>query len=291
LTQRKQVSVSQSFVTGVSAHQPETPCLPALDDSGLAHTLTTRPAPPGPTWWDLLPLGTAPAHSPVFFGGKQTADAFIGAFRAGILPMPEPFDQNHSLTRFLLKMRGLPWHCPDPRSGIPAGSVRAESELRRRMRRCGWTTTMNTRFDEVVARCRRPDSWNFWITDDHRSAYLELHALGWAHSLEVWDSDVLVGGLFGVLIGGIFYPASMFHARSNASKMAFVDLDARFTAAGGRLIDCGGFMQYHLRSLGAREIPRDEYLAVLRAVRDDDIRLITGRLPVARLAPAGTKMR
>jgi leucyl/phenylalanyl-tRNA--protein transferase len=243
-------------------------------------TFTTRPSPPGPTWWDLLPLDVAPARTAVFFGGVQTAESFVAAFRAGVFPMPPPFDHSRPHLRLLFGLRGLPWLCPDPRTGVPAGSARAEAELRRRMRKYGWTTTMNTRFDEVVA---------FWITDKHRAVYSELHALGWAHSLEVWDGGDLVGGLFGVLIGGIFYPASLFHTRSNASKVAFVDLDARFTAAGGRLIDCGGFAGYHLTSLGVREISRAEFLATLREVRDDDIRLRTDRLPVARLAPAGAK--
>jgi leucyl/phenylalanyl-tRNA--protein transferase len=281
---------SYSDVATGSVSRPQKQHRPADDHADLAEsqTVTAQVPPPGPTWWDLLPLDAAPARTPVFFGGFQTAESFIAAFRAGILPMPPPFDQSNRALKFLAAVRGLPWHCPDPRTGVPAGSVRAEPELRRRMRKYGWTTTMNARFDEVTARCSRPGSWNFWLTEKHRAVYSDLHALGWAHSLEVWDGDELVGGLFGVLVGGVFYPASLFHTRSNASKMAFVDLDARFTVAGGRLIDCGGFTGDHLSSLGVRGIPRAEFLATLREVRDDNVRLVTDRLPIARLAPAGT---
>ncbi|MBX6390113.1 MAG: leucyl/phenylalanyl-tRNA--protein transferase [Frankia sp.] len=240
-------------------------------------TLTPRVDPPGPTWWDTLPLTDAPVHAPVAVGGRPTPDALIGAYRAGVFPWPtgEPRPGRR-------RAPGLPWWCPDPRAVIPAGGVHVSSSLRRRLRSCGWTTTMNRRFDEVVLRCRRtpPD---VWITDGLRAGYAGLHALGWAHSLEVWDGDELVGGIFGILVGGVFIGESMFHARTDASKAALADLDARLAAAGGRLIEVQ-FLTDHLASLGAVEIPRPAYLATLRAVRDADVRLETAELPVLRLA-------
>src|SRR4030095_13787655 len=94
-----------------------------------------------------------------------------------------------------------------------------------------------------------------------------LHRLGWAHSLEVWDGGALVGGLYGVMLGGVFTGESMFHRTSDASKVALVDLVARFAEAGGSLIDVQ-LVTPHLASLGARELPRGDYLALLRQVRD-----------------------
>jgi len=256
-------------------------------------SLTERPSLPGPSWWDTLPLVAGPADGPVVVGGSPTPSALIGAYRAGVFPWPlPPLDENllaagSQLAQVLRRRRRapeLPWWCPDPRAVIPAGAVRASRSLRRRVRSCGWTTTIDARFAEVVTRCRRTGT-DVWITDELRAGYARLHALGWAHSVEVWDGDELAGGVFGVLVGGVFVGESMFHDHADASKIALLDLDARFTAAGGRLHDVQ-LATDHLRTLGAIEIPRADYLAVLRAVRDDDVRLVTDRLPVARLAPA-----
>jgi leucyl/phenylalanyl-tRNA--protein transferase len=256
-------------------------------------TRTTRPSPPGPSWWDTLPLASAPADGPVVLGGSPTPQALIGAYRAGAFPWPlppleaPPPGEPPRLDRLLGRRRAqpvLPWWCPDPRAVIPAGAVRASRSLRRRLRSCGWTTTLDRAFDAVVTRCRRTGT-DIWITDELRAGYTRLHALGWAHSLEVWAGDELVGGVFGILVGGVFVGESMFHASTDASKAALVDLDARLAAAGGRLLDVQ-LATDHLRTLGAVEIPRAEYLATLRAARDDDVRLVTDRLQVARLAAA-----
>ncbi|MDT3441110.1 MULTISPECIES: leucyl/phenylalanyl-tRNA--protein transferase [unclassified Pseudofrankia] len=261
-------------------------------------SLTARPAPCGPSWWDTLPLTEGQADGPVALGGSATPDALIGAYRAGVFPWPSEDAQtgwqSHQLALALRavgrglvrrpRLGDLPWWCPDPRAVIPAGTVRAARSLRGRIRSCGWTTTVDRAFDEVVTRCRRAAP-EIWITDELRAGYAQLHALGWAHSLEVWAADRLVGGAFGILIGGVFVGESMFHDETDASKIAMVDLDARFAAAGGRLLDVQ-IASDHLRTLGAVEISRDRYLATLRAVRDDDIRLVTDQLPVNRLLPA-----
>ncbi|ONH28145.1 leucyl/phenylalanyl-tRNA--protein transferase [Pseudofrankia asymbiotica] len=260
-------------------------------------SLTARPAQRGPSWWDTLPLAEGPPDGPVALGGSATPDALIGAYRAGVFPWPTEDVQTARQSRqFTLAPRAvgrgrgrrsrlgtLPWWCPDPRAVIPVGTVRAVRSLRARIRSCGWTTTMDRAFDEVVGHCRRTPP-EVWITDELRAGYAQLHALGWAHSLEVWAADRLVGGTFGILVGGVFVGESMFHGETDASKIALVDLDARFAAAGGRLHDVQ-IASDHLRTLGAVEIPRDRYLATLRAVRDDDIRLVTDQLPVDRLLP------
>jgi leucyl/phenylalanyl-tRNA--protein transferase len=115
-----------------------------------------------------------------------------------------------------------------------------------------------------------------------RTAYQRLHDLGDVHSLEVWAGGELVGGLYGVGVGGVFTGESMFHLASDASKVALVDLAARLTAAGGCLIDVQ-MVTPHLASLGARDLPRAEFLDLLARVRDDRVRMATDRLPVARL--------
>nr|WP_311447540.1 leucyl/phenylalanyl-tRNA--protein transferase [Frankia nepalensis] len=266
--------------------------------------LTARPDPPGPSWWDDLALEAAPADAPVAVGGRPTPETLIGAYRAGAFPWPsEDVTAVVGMHRLVLHLLAagarvgllhgrrprpgdLPWWCPQPRAVIPAGGVRASASLRRRVRSCGWTTTVNRCFDEVVARCRRTGP-EVWITDELRAGYARLHTLGWAHSVEVWDGEELVGGQFGILVGGVHVGESMFHARTDASKVALLDLDARFTAAGGSLIDVQ-IATDHLRGLGAVEIPRGAYLATLRAVRDADVRLVTDQLPVARLAAPRT---
>ncbi|MCK9875812.1 leucyl/phenylalanyl-tRNA--protein transferase [Frankia sp. Ag45/Mut15] len=180
----------------------------------------------------------------------------------------------------------LPWWSPDPRAVIPAGGVRVSRSLRKRLRGCGWTTSIDEAFVDVVRGCQR-DGTSGWITDELLDGYAELHALGWAHSIEVWDGDELVGGMYGVGIGGVFAGESMFHARTDASKIALADFDARFRAGGGVLLDVQ-LTTEHLISLGARDVPRRDYLAVLAKVRDDDVRLTRDRLPVSRLAPPTT---
>jgi leucyl/phenylalanyl-tRNA---protein transferase len=115
-----------------------------------------------------------------------------------------------------------------------------------------------------------------------RTAYRRLHQLGHAHSLEVWDGDRLVGGLYGIGVGGVFTGESMFHLATDASKVALVDLAARFAEAGGRLIDVQ-VVTPHLATLGARDLPRAEFLALLARVRDHPVRLASDRRPVARL--------
>jgi leucyl/phenylalanyl-tRNA--protein transferase len=164
--------------------------------------------------------------------------------------------------------------------------VRCTRSLRARLRNSGWETTVDRAFAAVLAGCAdRPGGLReggTWITGPMRAAYQHLHDLGHAHSLEVWAGGELVGGLYGVGVGGVFTGESMFHLASDASKVALVDLTARLTAAGGRLIDVQ-MVTPHLASLGARDLPRAEFLDLLARVRDDPVRMATDRLPVARL--------
>jgi leucyl/phenylalanyl-tRNA--protein transferase len=165
--------------------------------------------------------------------------------------------------------------------------VTVSRSLRVRLRRSGWETTVDRAFAAVLAGCaaRRGDlrEGGTWITPPMRVAYQRLHDLGHAHSLEVWAGAELVGGLYGVAVGGVFTGESMFHLATDASKVALVDLADRLAGAGGRLIDVQ-MVTPHLASLGARDLPRAEFLDLLAEVRDQPVHLPTDRLPVARLA-------
>jgi leucyl/phenylalanyl-tRNA--protein transferase len=194
------------------------------------------------------------------------------AYRHGIFPWPH-------------EGMPLPWFSPDPRSLIPVGSVRVSRSLRSRLRSCGWTATVDAAFGDVVAACGsapRDDDEGTWIVPEMQSSYEELHALGWAHSVEVWSGDELVGGLYGVQVGGCFTGESMFRVAPDASKVALIELDERFGAAGGTLIDCQ-LPTDHLASMGACAVERPVFLDALAAVRDDDVRMELDPLPVARL--------
>jgi leucyl/phenylalanyl-tRNA--protein transferase len=216
----------------------------------------------------------AGAGGVVGIGADLEPETLVHAYRQGIFPWPHPGTP-------------LPWFSPDPRGVLLPDGLRVSRSLRQRLRHCGWQTTVDAAFDQVIAACaERGDGEGTWITARMRAAYRRLHRLGWAHSLEVWDGAALVGGLYGLGIGGVFTGESMFHRASDASKVALVDLVARFAEAGGSLIDVQ-LVTPHLASLGARELPRRVYLSLLRQARDDPVRLAEDRRPVATLAADG----
>src|SRR5262249_38425631 len=180
----------------------------------------------------------------------------------------------------------LLWWSPDPRAAIPVGGVHLTRSLRKTLRNSGWTTTVSRRFAAVVQHCRDGRA-SAWITPALAAAYQELHSLGFAHSIEVWDGDQLIGGNFGVLVGAVFAGESMFHLRADASKVALVDLAFRFRHGGGTLLD-SQVSTPHMQRLGAVDIPRDEYLALLDRTRDTLLHLDDTRQPVHRLPPCPT---
>ena len=127
---------------------------------------------------------------------------------------------------------------------------------------------VNTAFDEVIDACADPTRDGFWIEDHVRSSYADLHRLGWAHSVEAWRGETLVGGLYGVAIGGLFAGESMFHRERDASKVALVGLVERLEdGVEGRLLDVQ-WRTDHLATLGVIEVPRVDYLARLRRALD-----------------------
>ncbi len=270
--------------------------------------LTGPPRHPGRSLWDAVgeadPAG--PGDGPVAFGGDLSPATLVGAYRRGVFPWPlddpataadtpghrEQAAAGRRLPNLSRDARGradLAWWSPDPRGVLPVGRVHVSDSLFKRMRASDWTTTLDRAFADVVHGCGQ-GSRRTWITPELAGAYLELHLLGWAHSVEVWKGDELIGGMFGVLVGGAFMAESMFHVCTDASKIALVDFDARFAPVGGRLVDVQ-FVTAHARSMGAVEIPRERFLAALRQARDADVRLGRDRLPVNRLAELARQAR
>jgi leucyl/phenylalanyl-tRNA---protein transferase len=234
--------------------------------------LARAPEPVPASAWLLPDPQEADEDGVVGVGADLAPGTLVDAYRRGMFPWPHPGIP-------------LPWFSPDPRGVLEADRVHVSRSLRRRLRGCGWSTTVDTAFRAVVAGCAadRGDGQGSWITSAMARAYVRLHDLGWAHSVEVWDGDQLVGGVYGVQIGGVFTGESMFHRATDASKVALLDLVTRFHAAGGRLVDVQ-LTTPHLRSLGARDLPRPDYLEVLTGAKQLDVRLTTGARPVTRLA-------
>jgi leucyl/phenylalanyl-tRNA--protein transferase len=247
--------------------------------------------------WDRVPVGGNPS-SPVAVGGNLDVTTLAGAYRRGIFPWPPGNPQEAAelrerfgpavtsgaianLTPDRPATLDLPWWNPDPRAVILAGSLHLSRSLRAVLRGCGWTTTVDRGFADVVLRCAEGRA-SAWITPSLVDGYTRLNALDIAHSLEVWAGEELVGGVYGVLVGGAFMAESMFHHRSNASKVALGDLAHRLDQAGVALIDIQ-FATTHLRAMGAVEIPREQFLSVLLDVRDEKIQLDTDRRTVDRL--------
>lgn len=178
-------------------------------------------------------------------GADLEPGTLLAAYRTGVFPMP-------------IRRGVMGWWSPDPRGIIPLDGLRVSRSLRRSCRR--FEIRVDTAFAQVIAGCadrRRPGAW---IDRSIRSAYTRLHELGWAHSIEVWDHDGnLAGGLYGVSIGGLFAGESMFHRQTDASKVALVALVKMLVGAGAELLDVQ-WATPHLKSLGAVEIPREQYL-------------------------------
>jgi leucyl/phenylalanyl-tRNA---protein transferase len=185
-------------------------------------------------------------------GGDLEPSTLIEAYRRGIFPWPV---EEHELL----------WWSPDPRAILPPQAPHVSRSLARTLRRARFRLTLNAAFADVVAACADRDET--WITPAVREAYVRLHRLGWAHSVEVWALDgTLIGGLYGVAVGALFSAESMFHRATDASKVALVALAQRARTVGTTLLDVQ-VPSAHLTSLGARTIPRAEYLARLaRAV-------------------------
>lgn len=187
----------------------------------------------------------------VALGGRVSADTLITALHHGAFPWTgKP---------------PVPWCSPDPRAVFDPAAVRVPRSLRKTLRNSGLRVTYDTALADVIVACAatpRHGRHGTWITRNLVRAWITLHQAGLYHSVEVWRGDTLVGGLLGVALGDAFFGDSMFHRERDASKVGFVTLARDLSAAGYRLID-GQAPTPHLERLGARTVPRAEYLALL----------------------------
>ncbi len=176
---------------------------------------------------------------------KLTPELLLQAYRAGVFPMAEENGEIY-------------WYSPDPRCIFEFDRFRVSRSLRQIVRRKTFEPRVNTAFDEVIRTCAERAEGT-WISDEIIAVYTELHRRGYAHSVESWQDQRLVGGLYGVAIGGVFFGESMFHRVTDASKVALVVLVERLKDRGFGLLDVQ-WSTAHLESFGAVEIPREEYL-------------------------------
>lgn len=207
--------------------------------------------PPSSPW--QLDLGQAtPQDDLVGIGADLEPGTLLMAYRGGLFPMGLGDD-------------GTPptgWWSPDPRGVLLPGQVKVSRSLRKSLRL--FDIRVDTAFSEVMALCADPSREGRWITAEMTAAYTNLHELGWAHSVEAWHGGELLGGLYGLAVGGLFAGESMFHLATDASKCALVGLTDLVFADGDprRIIDVQ-WATPHLTSLGVTEIARGDYLARL----------------------------
>jgi len=198
--------------------------------------------------------GRADSDGFLAVGGDLRPGTLLLAYRNGIFPWT-----THPIT----------WWSPDPRAIIPLDGVHVSRSLRKVLQRERFRLSLDQAFRQVMEGCAkpRPGREETWISPQFISAYCRLHELGHAHSVEVWQDGTLAGGLYGVSIGGFFAGESMFSAVRDASKVALVTTSQKLRASGFTLFDVQ-LMTPHLKSMGAVEIPRDEYLRRLAAATE-----------------------
>ena len=213
------------------------------------------PREPEPTRWVFADLRDPRADGLlddlVAMGADLEPGTLLAAYRRGLFPMPGESPHDPML-----------WFCPTQRGVLPLDGLKVSRSLRRSAR--DFEIRIDTAFEEVVAGCADPRRPQGWIDESIMAAYVALHRLGWAHSVEAWRDGRLAGGLYGVAIGGLFAGESMFHRERDASKVALMGLvdalvDGDPAAAADRLLDVQ-WKTPHLASLGVIEIPRTAYL-------------------------------
>jgi leucyl/phenylalanyl-tRNA---protein transferase len=206
------------------------------------------PIEPPATPWQFPTVDKVDETGLVGVGADHEPGTILAAYRGGLFPMPIEPDGP------------MGWWSPDPRGVLPLDQLRVSRSLRRSIR--SFEFRVNSSFTQVLDLCADPRRDHGWIDSNIRDAYLTLHELGWVHSVETWQDGHLVGGLYGVAIGGFFAGESMFHLVSDASKAALVALVTALADGEPRLIDVQ-WRTAHLRSLGAVEWPRSRYLEAL----------------------------
>lgn len=202
---------------------------------------------------EFPPINTASAEGIIAFGGDLSTKRLVYAYKNGIFPWFE----DDSL---------IIWWSPNPRMVLFPNNLRITKSMKQVIKSDRFVVTFNKAFMDVISNCskiKRGGQDGTWITNDMVEAYIKLYEIGVAKSVEVWENDILVGGLYGIDLGNVFCGESMFAKVSNASKVAFITLVEKLQAEDYKLIDCQVYTD-HLASLGAEEIPRDEFLSILK---------------------------
>ncbi|GAC1477740.1 MAG: leucyl/phenylalanyl-tRNA--protein transferase [Acidimicrobiales bacterium] len=203
------------------------------------------PLEPPPSEWQMPDPRLADGDL-VAVGADLRPGTILAAYRSGLFPMPVEGQ--------------LAWWSPDPRAILEPATLRVTKSLRRSGAR--FEIRVDTAFDDVIGACADPRRPGGWISGAIRAAYVELHRLGWAHSVEAWAGTTLAGGLYGVAIGGLFAGESMFHHQTDASKVALMGLVSLLGP--DALVDVQ-WQTPHLQSLGVIEVPREAYLSRVEA--------------------------
>jgi len=186
------------------------------------------------------------------FGGDLSVARLSLAYQRGIFPW---FSEGEPIV----------WYSPDPRMVLFLEELKISKSMRQLLKKHPYTISFNKDFEQVIEACQRiprKEQQGTWITKAMKAAYIEMHKVGLAKSVEVWKGETLVGGLYGIDLGQMFCGESMFSLESNTSKIALINLTAQLIQANYKLIDCQIYNP-HLASLGAREIPRKEFLKYL----------------------------
>ncbi len=214
---------------------------------------------PDPTVWP--DVSQTASDGILAIGGDLTSRRLVEAYQRGIFPWYS---------------EGLPilWHCPDPRFVLVPSKLHVPKSLEKQVKRGLYEVRLDTAFEQVIDACgktKRPGQRGTWITRDMRAAYVKLHALGLAHCAEAWLDGQLVGGLYGISLGSMFYGESMFARAPDASKVAFVTMVRHLVSLGIGLIDCQQETE-HLARFGAEGWERDDFVAeVTRRVKDPTV--------------------
>ena len=205
-----------------------------------------------PRTYTFPPLEAASPEGLLAVGGDLNPDRLLSAYRQGVFPW---FSDGQPIL----------WWSPDPRAILYPADLHISRSLRKSLRTQGFAVTADRAFDDVIQRCAesRNAREGTWITSGMQEAYCTLHRMGYAHSVETWQNDQLVGGLYGLAIGKAFFGESMFSQITDASKTALVALSVSLTASGYHFIDCQ-VVSEHLNSLGAKAVPRYRFSSELK---------------------------
>lgn len=208
------------------------------------------------------PVDKSTPEGIVAAGGNLSPGMLLSAYTQGIFPWYSEYEP-------------ILWWSPDPRFVLFPEELHISKSMGRVLKKEEFTCTADTCFETVIRSCReieRPGQPGTWITNDMLEGYIELHRLGYAHSVEAWQGGDLTGGLYGVSLGKCFFGESMFSKKSNSSKASLIFLAGRLKERGFHFIDCQVYTS-HLKSLGAREIPRREFIVRLeRGLRYDTLK-------------------